>query len=69
MIGFKQDPESHNIRFKMSRIQYNITDQMKNQKNLKEFPKIEQYKYGQLIFDKAAQAIQWKGGNLFNKQC
>ena len=53
----------------MSRIQYNITDQMKNQKNLKEFPKIEQYKYGQLIFDKAAQAIQWKGGNLFNKQC
>lgn len=34
-----------------------------------ENPEIDTHKYAQAIFDKVANAIQWKKASLFNKWC
>lgn len=38
-----------------------------DQQNKMESQEIDPHKYGQLIFDKGAQAIQWKKYSFFNK--
>ena len=44
-------------------------DKYTEQWNKRENPETDSHKYAQLIFDKGAEAFQWRKDSLFNKWC